>query len=113
MKDLKELNVAKNSFTGELPTELGSLFKLESIQLETNEFKGPIPSELGELSKLKRLMLHNNLLTGKVSTGLCKLVNDMFLSVISADCAGESALVDCECCQCHAHENVIHFSDGE
>ncbi|KAL3803132.1 hypothetical protein HJC23_003407 [Cyclotella cryptica] len=93
MKNLRELNLAKNSFAGEIPTELGSLYKLEAIHLETNEFKGSIPSQLGDLSKLKKLMLHNNLLTGKVSPELCKLVNDMFLSLISADCAGEAALL--------------------
>jgi len=113
MKNLRELNLAKNSFTGEIPTELGSLYKLEAIHLESNEFKGSIPSQLGDLSKLKKLMLHSNLLSGKVSPQLCKLVSDMFLSLISADCAGEAALVTCDCCHCHAHENVIHLSNGQ
>ena len=113
MKNLRELNLAKNSFTGHIPPELGSLYKLETIHMETNEFKGSIPTELGGLSKLKKLMLHNNLLTGKVATQLCALVNDMFLSQISADCAGEAALVTCDCCQCHAHENIIHLNSGQ
>ena len=108
MKDLKELNLAKNSFSGQIPTLIGSLFKLESLHLETNQFEGSIPSSLGELQKLKKLILHNNMLTGEISPRLCKLVNDLFLSLISADCAGESALVECDCCQCHVHENIVH-----
>lgn len=111
MKDLKELNLARNSFSGTIPTLVGSLFKLESVQLETNQFNGPIPSELGQLTKLKKLILHNNLLSGNVSDQLCKLTYDMFLSIISADCAGEAALVNCDCCQCHSHENIVHSGE--
>jgi len=108
MKDLTELNLARNNFIGTIPTLIGRLFKLESIQLETNSFQGQIPSQLGELYKLKKLIVHNNLLTGSVSPRLCYLVDNMFLASISADCAGESALVTCDCCQCHSHENIVH-----
>ena len=110
MKDLMELNLSRNNLRGTIPSLIGRLFKLESIQLETNSFQGQIPSQLGELHKLKKLKLENNNLTGSVSPRLCYLVDNLFLALISADCAGESALVACDCCQCYSHENIVHSS---
>ena len=112
MKNLKILNLAGNDIVGMIPPELGSLFKLEQISLETNELVGGVPDQLGELTSLRKLALHNNFLTGHVSDHMCKLSNDMFLTQFSVDCAGETAVILCECCQCHLHENIIHLNDG-
>jgi len=112
MKSLRILNLSNNDIVGMIPQELGSLFKLEQISLDTNELVGGVPDQLGELTSLRKLALHNNFLTGHVSDHLCKLRNDMFLTQFSVDCAGETAVILCECCQCHLHENIIHLNDG-
>jgi Leucine-rich repeat (LRR) protein len=112
MKSLKILNLSNNDIVGLIPQELGILFKLEQISLDTNELVGGVPDQLGELKSLRKLALHNNFLTGHVSAHLCSLKNDMFLTQFSVDCAGETAVILCECCQCHLHENIIHLNDG-
>mmetsp|Transcript_12844 Transcript_12844/g.19887 ORF Transcript_12844/g.19887 Transcript_12844/m.19887 type:complete len:865 (+) Transcript_12844:220-2814(+) len=112
MKNLRILNFARNDIIGIIPTEMGSLFKLEQIFLETNELIGGVPYQLGELTSLRKLSLHNNFLTGHVSDHLCKLSNEMFLTQFTVDCAGETAVILCECCQCHLHENIIHLDEN-
>jgi Leucine-rich repeat (LRR) protein len=112
MKNLRIFNMAGNDLVGIIPPELGGLFKLEQISLETNELVGGIPAELGELTSLRKLALHNNYLTGHVSDNVCKLSNEMFLTQFTVDCAGETAVIICECCQCQLHENIIHLNNG-
>jgi len=109
MNNLRELNLSGNDFIGIVPTELGRLFKLEYIYLQDNEFNGGVPKELGELTKLKKLVLHNNHLSGYVPDKVCKLANDLYLTQFSVDCAGETALIFCNCCVCHSHESLVHI----
>ena len=40
--------------TGDIPTELGSLSNLETLDLSGNQLTGDIPAELGNLSNLER-----------------------------------------------------------
>jgi len=112
MKNLRVLNLSRNDIMGMIPPEIGSLFKLEQIFLETNQLIGSVPDQLGELTSLRKLSLHNNFLTGRVSENICKLSNDMFLTQFTADCAGETAVILCECCQCHLHENIVHVNEN-
>lgn len=44
-----------NNITGEIPTELGDLRELVSLDLYQNKLSGPIPSSLGKLDKLRFL----------------------------------------------------------
>ena len=41
-----------NGLTGELPTELGNLLHLQTLDLGANQLSGEIPTELGDLSTL-------------------------------------------------------------
>ena len=111
LKNLRILNLAKNDIIGMIPSEIGSLYKLQQIFLEDNELIGSVPEQLGELTSLRELVLHNNFLTGFVSDRLCKLSKDMFLTQFSVDCAGETSIIRCGCCQCHEHENIINEDD--
>ena len=44
--------------TGEIPTELGNLSNLETLDLGGNQLTGEIPTELGSLSNLQGLYLY-------------------------------------------------------
>jgi hypothetical protein len=46
--------ISRNSLTGTLPTELGSLKKLENLEAYHNEISGTIPKELA-LPNIKRI----------------------------------------------------------
>lgn len=111
MTNLRSLNMAHNDFSNSIPSELGSLYKLEYLFLEGNEFEDNVPTELGQLSNLKKLALHNNFLNGEVDEHICKLVEDLFLTQLSADCGGEIPEIVCECCICNDHEPIVHLND--
>lgn len=44
-----------NNITGEIPTVLGNLTNLQSLDLYSNNITGPIPDELANLKKLRSL----------------------------------------------------------
>ena len=89
-----------------------SLYKLEYLYLEDNEFEEKVPTELGELTNIKKMVLHNNFLVGEIDGRICKLVDELFLTHLSADCAGELPEIHCDCCQCHDHEPIVHVNNG-
>ncbi|XP_059446985.1 receptor-like kinase TMK4 [Corylus avellana] len=53
------INLASQSLSGTLPSNLGSLTQLTSLSLQGNSFSGPLPS-LANLSSLQKLYLDNN-----------------------------------------------------
>jgi hypothetical protein len=53
---------------GQLPTEIGWLVDLETLDLYTNDISGDIPEELQSLHNLKKLVLHNNHMGGALPT---------------------------------------------
>ena len=55
-----------NSLTGPIPPELGELKKLEVLWLDSNYLSGSIPPELGGLESLQVLVLGGNRLTGPI-----------------------------------------------
>ena len=55
-----------NNLSGPIPTELGSLANLQSLNLGFNALSGPIPTEVGSLASLEVLQLNNNNLTGPI-----------------------------------------------
>ena len=73
LRELVTLELSNNTLTGSIPQELGDLSKLEDLLLDRNGLTGSIPSELGELSELIYLDLSRNDLTGSIPPQLGKL----------------------------------------
>ncbi len=65
LKDLKSLNLSNNSLSGAVPTELGNLTLLETLELERNQLEGEIPSTL--FSQHETLYSNINLSFNKLS----------------------------------------------
>ena len=77
LTNLTTLNLSDNELSGEIPSELGNLTNLESLYLDHNALSGEIPSELGDLTNLRRLYLAGNSLTGCIPESLRRVpVND-------------------------------------
>ncbi|KAL2601708.1 hypothetical protein AAZX31_10G207200 [Glycine max] len=62
-----------NNITGPIPSDLGNLTNLVSLDLYLNHFTGPIPDSLGKLSKLRFLRLNNNSLSGPIPMSLTNI----------------------------------------
>ena len=67
------VRLQKQSLTGSIPPEIGSLDKLQDLWLYSNELTGPLPAELGNLSDLETLMLSHNDLSGQIPLTLNNL----------------------------------------
>ncbi len=81
LSELVTLELSNNALTGSIPPELGDLSKLEDFFLDGNSLTGSIPSELGDLSELINLYLYGNSLTGSIPSelgNLNKLVHAYF-----------------------------------
>jgi Leucine-rich repeat (LRR) protein len=84
MTKLKNLSIQVNDklTSPTIPTSIGNLVGLESLNLNGNILSGVIPSTIGNLTKLKSLYLGNNLLTGEIppSIGNLNLATSIDLS---------------------------------
>ena len=67
---LEELWLTANDLSGEIPPELGGLANLEVLSLAVNRLAGSIPTALGNLNTLEQLNLNDNRLSGSIRTEL-------------------------------------------
>ncbi|EOY20798.1 Uncharacterized protein TCM_012146 [Theobroma cacao] len=58
--------LSRNLLSGEIPSSLGNLLKLERLNLSFNRLQGEVPSSLGKLTSLDMLNLSNNHLQGEL-----------------------------------------------
>ncbi|GKC39363.1 leucine-rich repeat protein [Tanacetum coccineum] len=79
---LTTLDLTANQFKGKIPTTIGKLQKLQLLALFSNQFSGPIPDVIGNLSLLIELYLYSNNLQGLIppSLGNCTELNYLDLS---------------------------------
>ena len=81
------LSLYENNLTGTIPTELGNLTNLKSLELSFNKnLSGPIPPDIGRLSQLVELRLRRTGVSGRVPAEFGTLANLKNLAL------GESAL---------------------
>ncbi|KAJ3410111.1 hypothetical protein HDU80_003597 [Chytriomyces hyalinus] len=73
--------LAATQLSGNLPTELGRLTKLEIMDMDLSSFSGIIPTELGMLTSLTRINLHGDQMTGPIPTELGRLTNLQFIEL--------------------------------
>jgi Leucine-rich repeat (LRR) protein len=64
------LDLSKNLLSGEIPSSLGNLLKLERLNLSSNQLQGEVPPSLGKLTSLHMLNLSNNHLRGQLPSTL-------------------------------------------
>ncbi|CAN1187548.1 Probable LRR receptor-like serine/threonine-protein kinase At3g47570 [Linum perenne] len=63
---LKVLSLYNNSFTGEIPPEIGRLHRLQQLMLSNNSLGGEIPSNISGLSALTIFDVYRNKLVGSL-----------------------------------------------
>ncbi|MCK5521943.1 MAG: leucine-rich repeat domain-containing protein [Thiomargarita sp.] len=72
---LQTLNLSENRLDGEIPAALGDLTKLQTLYLSDNQLEGEIPPDIGHLENLRTLYLSNNQLSGNVPSELGNLTS--------------------------------------
>lgn len=61
---LKELTLYKNFLTGELPSSISKMSKLQHLYIDHNGFEGSFPQSWGNLKALRHLFTYKNALSG-------------------------------------------------
>ncbi|CAJ1966820.1 unnamed protein product [Cylindrotheca closterium] len=70
---LLDLRLSNQFFSGQLPTEIGSMVSIENLRLDNNEFVGPIPTQLSGFQNLTKLYLDSNSFTGLINPEMMNL----------------------------------------
>ncbi|XP_071735459.1 probable inactive receptor kinase At5g10020 [Rutidosis leptorrhynchoides] len=73
LKNLRNLSLSGNSFSGRIVPILGSMYSLQYLDLSSNQFYGPIPEKINDLYGLNYLNLSNNNFTGGFPNGIQNL----------------------------------------
>ncbi len=118
--NLGVLDLSYNKLSGELSETLSQLTQLKQLYLNNNRLQGSFPSWLGSMENLEIAHFNNNLFSGDLQLGyefehldflteftiefnqmvgmVPEDVCDLLLDVLTADCWGNPAAVDCPCC---------------
>ncbi|PQQ04707.1 receptor-like protein 2 [Prunus yedoensis var. nudiflora] len=67
------IDVSNNNMNGSIPTEIGQLMLLHTLNLSGNNFSGNIPTQISNLKNLEALDLSRNALSGNIPSSLASL----------------------------------------
>uniref|UniRef100_A0A1J3JJN2 non-specific serine/threonine protein kinase n=1 Tax=Noccaea caerulescens TaxID=107243 RepID=A0A1J3JJN2_NOCCA len=73
LQNLQSLDLSSNLLNGSLPVEFFSAGELRFLDLSNNLFSGEIPPTVGDMHKLQTLNLSDNILSGKIPANLASL----------------------------------------
>ncbi len=85
---LVTLDLSSNQLVGPIPSELGYFFKINLINLSVNQLSDSIPPEIGNLTNLSYLYLHDNQLTGTLPSEFWNLANLQEFDLATNDISG-------------------------
>lgn len=77
-----------------MPSQIGQLKSLVSLDLSYNSLSGAIPSRLGELRQLQKLYVSSNNLTAGIPDAVANLTSFTFLALSNNSRSGQSDGVD-------------------
>jgi len=82
LDNIIRINASSQELRGEIPSVIGELSTLQSLDLSNNNLEGAIPSSLGKLLSLRQLYLNFNALSGEIpaALGQCTALENLFLS---------------------------------
>ncbi len=89
LSGIDTLNVGGNQLSGSLPAELGNASELRYLSFWNNQLSGGIPTELGQLTELVHLSFSANNLTGEVPSELGSLTKLEGLYIYNNQLTGE------------------------
>jgi len=87
-RNLQHFCVANNFLTGTIPQGMNKFQNLISLSFENNSFTGELPSEIGEIHSLQQLVIHSNRLTGNIPDIFGNLTNLYILTMANNQLSG-------------------------
>ncbi|PIN07746.1 Leucine-rich repeat protein [Handroanthus impetiginosus] len=91
MKMLRSLDLSNNNFSGEIPEKLvAGCVSLEFLKLSNNYLRGPLLPRMSNLTRLFLLYLDNNHFTGELPHGLLNSIHLRVLDVSNNLITGET-----------------------
>lgn len=106
---LTTLDLAHNKLNGSIPAEIGNLTALTRLDLLHNNLSGSIPVEIGNLTALTSLDLEFNRLSGPIPTVLGDLNELRYLNLGANQLSGA---IPPEICNLTALETLLLWADG-
>ena len=88
MAGLTSLQLYNNQLSGPIPDSIVNLTELTNVYLQNNQLSGPIPSSIGNLTKLTILVLNANQLTGSIPSSIADLTNLTILQLNANQLSG-------------------------
>ncbi|XP_059441760.1 receptor-like protein 14 [Corylus avellana] len=82
------IDMSSNQLIGSIPSEMGELLQLRSLNLSNNFLTGPIPNSFRNLKNMENLDLSHNKLTGGIPYELVGLTSLSTFSVASNNLSG-------------------------
>ena len=70
---VRQILLNNNTLDGTLPSEVGLLKKLQSLDLSKNSINGALPTEVGQMTSLQQLWLSYNVLEGSIPSEIGKM----------------------------------------
>ncbi|KAM1228200.1 hypothetical protein ACFX2J_007323 [Malus domestica] len=89
---LKHLHSELNSFSGQIPEDIGLMSRLQRIDLFQNSLQGRIPSSIGQLRELQYLNLEVNFLNSSIPSELSLCTNLTYLALAKNSISGDLPL---------------------
>ncbi|XP_050368103.1 probable LRR receptor-like serine/threonine-protein kinase At3g47570 isoform X2 [Argentina anserina] len=86
--NLPSLDLSENFFSGSIPSDIGKLSSLVELDFLSNQLSGSIPSSVGNLTMLLRLYLEKNNLSGSIPFSLGKCHKLLVLDLSQNDLSG-------------------------
>ena len=78
---LEVINLSRNNFHGNIPSDIGFLENMREIKLHQNAFTGNIPTEIFNLKLIEQFELQSNSFIGTISTEIGNLKNATLISL--------------------------------
>uniref|UniRef100_A0A1J3IQ72 Putative LRR receptor-like serine/threonine-protein kinase n=1 Tax=Noccaea caerulescens TaxID=107243 RepID=A0A1J3IQ72_NOCCA len=89
LQTLQSLDLSNNSFNGPLPVSFFNATELRFLDLSSNMISGEVPAAIGDLHNLLTLNLSDNALAGKLPANLVSLRNLTVVSLVNNYFSGE------------------------